>query len=109
MTSTWTFFCYLDRQAPSHRQFLCKLSRIKHAPIRKKEDSTAIIFRDEMKTKIRKLPKTTHLLALSEWVDCRVERAFHMTYLQASQALSVSSTTASDVREKTTMAYKFTV
>jgi hypothetical protein len=30
MTSTWTFFLYLECQSPSHHQFLHKLSRINH-------------------------------------------------------------------------------
>jgi hypothetical protein len=116
LTSTWTFLHYLDRQAPSHRQFLRKLSRFKHAPEQKKVANIATIFRINTNPKRKKMPRKTHLLASSKQVDCRVDRALHVKYLCDNPALSVFFAATCDVREKIAwrvrkffMAHKFII
>eukprot|EP00804_Cyclotella_cryptica_P000309 CCRYP_010232-RA/>CCRYP_010232-RA protein AED:0.44 eAED:1.00 QI:0/0/0/1/1/1/2/0/359 len=115
LTSAQTFFSHLEHRAPSHRGFLCKLSRIKQVPKKKKRAGAARTLTNKIKSEPNDLPRKTHLLVLSERVDCRVDRALHV-YLQDSHALSVFYTTACDVRERTAqklteffMAYNFVV
>ena len=115
LTSARTFCCYLECRAPSRRRFLHKLSRSKHVPMKKKGASAARKSRNKIESKQNKLSTKTHLLVLSKWVDCQVDRALHM-YLQDIQDLSVFYTTACYGRERISrkltelfMAYNFVV
>jgi hypothetical protein len=67
--------------------------------MKKKGASASRTSRNNIESKHNMLPTKTHLLVLSKWVDCQVDRALHM-YLQDIQALSVFYTTACDGRER---------
>jgi hypothetical protein len=87
----------MDHQAPSHCQFLCKLSLINYVPTRKKEDNKVFLEQDD----IKKMEITWKYSPGSTFQMGRFSGgpSLHVTYLQSYQALCDFSATVCDVRE----------